>query len=160
MSTKFTREAVQVSPPAPLTVLLQTASQWVMHALVARLHACGHDRVTEAHLVLFGNLDCGTTYASAIAQRMRVSRQAISKTLRELQTLGLVRLENDPVRANQKRVVMTTGGMRLATDARRELADIEARLADRIGREASEALRSILETGWGDAPTEPSGARP
>jgi DNA-binding MarR family transcriptional regulator len=150
---------MQGSPPAPLTVLLQTASQWVMHALVARLHACGHVRVTEAHLVLFGNLDCGTTYASAIAQRMRVSRQAISKTLRELQTLGLVRLENDPVRANQKLVVMSPEGMRLANDARRELADIEARLADRIGREASEALRSILETGWGDAPTEPSGAR-
>jgi DNA-binding MarR family transcriptional regulator len=151
---------MRLSPPAPLTVLLQTAWQWVVHALLARLHAKGYERVTEAHLVLFGNLDCGTTYASAIAQRMRVSRQAISKTLREMQSLGLIALENDPARANQKLVVMTAEGMRLATDARRELADIETQLADRIGREEAEALRGILETGWGDAPTEPSGEGP
>jgi DNA-binding MarR family transcriptional regulator len=91
---------------------------------------------------------------------MRVSRQAISKTLREMQSLGLIALENDPARANQKLVVMTAEGMRLATDARRELADIETQLADRIGRQEAEALRSILETGWGDAPTEPSGEGP
>ena len=116
-----------------------------MHALLARLHACGHDRVTEAHLVLFGNLDCGTTYASAIAQRVRVSRQAISKTLRELQTLGFIRLENDPTRANQKLVVMTTEGMQLANDARRELADIEASLADRIGQENVDRIRGAID---------------
>jgi DNA-binding MarR family transcriptional regulator len=148
---------MRLSPPAPLTVLLQTASQWVMHALLARLHARGHDRVTEAHLVLFGNLDCGTTYASAIAQRMRVSRQAISKTLRELHALGLIRLETDPARGNQKLAVMTPDGMRLATDARQELAQIEARLADRIGRQSYEALRSALESGWGESPADGPG---
>jgi len=105
--------------------------------------------ITEPHLVLFGNLDCGATHAARIAQRMRVSRQAISKSLRELQRLGFIRLEDDPERRNQKLVVMTERGTELALEARGELREIEAEIADHIGASAMEALRLALEKGWG-----------
>ena len=149
MSTKFTTPEASVDVPQPLTVLLGTASQSFLHALMARLRARGYDTVTEPHLVLFGNLDCGATHAAQIAKRMRVSRQAISKTLRELQALDLVRLENDTKRRNQKVVVMTPRGMQLALDAREDLQAIEACLAEQIGKETVAALRHALEQGWG-----------
>lgn len=142
MSTKFTNR------PQPLTVLLSVATGAVLSDLRARLLACGYDGITDSHLVLFGHLDCGATHAALIAQRMGVSRQAISKTLREMETLGILRLAPDPDRGNQKLVVMTEAGERLATDARAALAGIEADLATRIGPEAWPALRNALERCW------------
>lgn len=149
MSTKFTELAASSDLSKPLTVLLEAASKSVLGSLTARLRACGYDTVTESHLVLFGNLDCGATHAAQIAQRMQVSRQAISKTLRELQTLGFVRLEDDPERRSQKLVVMTERGMRLALEARRELLAVEAAIAEEIGSEAMRLLRCSLERFWG-----------
>jgi len=133
----------------PLTVLLETAAQYVLRTLTTRLRERGYVAITEPHLVLFGNLDCGATHAARIAQRMRVSRQAISKTLRELHRLGFISLEDDPDRGNQKLVVMTERGTELALEARGELREIEAEIADQIGASAMEALRLALEKGWG-----------
>lgn len=152
MSTKFTIPSVSVGPPTPLTVLLEAASQSVLQRLHVRLRECGYDTVTEPHLVLFGNLDCGATHAAQIAQRMQVSRQAVSKTLRELQSLGFVRLEDDQARRNQKLVVMTEQGMQLALDAREQLHAIEAEIATEIGTEALSALRCALEAYWTAGP--------
>lgn len=149
MSTEFTTYRELEKHAEPLTVLLETASQSFLRDLTARLRARGYETVTEPHLVLFGNLDCGATHAAQIAQRMGVSRQAISKTLRELQELGFLRLEDDPGRRNQKLVVMVERGMQLALDARAELRRIEAEIADRIGTDAMAALRMALEKGWG-----------
>jgi len=149
MSTKFTTSDAQEGLPEPLTVLLEAASQSVLQTLAARLRARGYGAITEPHLVLFGNLDCGATHAAQIAQRMQMSRQAISKTLRELQGLGFLRLEDDPDRRNQKLVVMMERGIQLALDARSELRSIEAESSDRIGTDAMAALRVALEKAWG-----------
>jgi DNA-binding MarR family transcriptional regulator len=152
MSTKFTTKVITNDSPFPLTVLLGAASQSVLRRLHIRLRESGYEIVTEPHLVLFGNLDCGATHAAQIAQRMQVSRQAISKTLRELQSLALVRLEDDPARRNQKLVVMTEAGMQLALDAREQLHAIEAEIASEIGTEALTALRCALEAYWKSGP--------
>jgi len=149
MSTKFTTKPSVNAVPEPLTVLLETASRSVLRNLTARLRGFGYAMVTEPHLVLFGNLECGGTHAAQIAQRMQVSRQAVSKTLRELQGWGFVRLEDDPERRNQKLVIMTDRGMALALDARRELHAIESALAQEIGPDAMAALRGALEQRWG-----------
>lgn len=144
MSTKFTKSTPAADLPEPLTVLLDAAAHAVFRSLIAALRTRGYDAVTDAHLVLFGNLDCGATHAAQIAQRMQVSRQAISKTLRELQSLGFVRLQDDPARRNQKLVVMTAQGEQLARDAREALHGIETSIAADIGPDALAALRRSL----------------
>ena len=137
-------------PPAPLTVLLQTASHWVMQGLMAALAAKGYTGLTETHLTLLGNLDCGTTHASAVAQRIGLSRQAIYRTIREMEAMSYLELQDDPNRRNQKLVVMTDAGMRLALDARAALAKVEETLGQRVGGKAILALRASLEQSWGD----------
>jgi len=154
MSTKLTSIDSTERLPEPLTVLLEAASQSVLRTLATRLSARGYEEITEPQLVLFGNLDCGATHAARIAQRMRVSRQAISKTLRELQGLGFLQLEDDPDRRNQKLVVMSERGLQLALEARAELRRIEAEISVRIGANAMEALRVALETGWGTSTSQ------
>jgi DNA-binding MarR family transcriptional regulator len=149
MSRKLTTSAAREGLPEPLTVLLGAASQSVLRTLASRLRARGYDSITEAHLILFGNLDCGATHAAQIAQRMQVSRQAISKTLRELEASGFLRLEDDPDRRNQKLVIMTEYGSQFAVEARDDLRGIEAEITYRIGADAMAALRGALEEGWG-----------
>lgn len=151
MSTKLTRSA----SPEPISVLLARAAGSVLHHLAAGVRGQGFDGVSEAHLMLFGHLDCGATHAARIAQRMQVSRQAISKTLRELQDLGFVRLADDPDRRNQKLVVMTARGNELAVAARAELARIEAAMGAMIGAGAMAELRRALEAGWGGDAADP-----
>lgn len=153
MSTKFTTLESAEELAEPLTVLLEAASKSVLRSLLERLRTRGYRDVTEPHLILFGNLDCGATHAAQIAQRMQVSRQAISKTLRELQSLELLRLEDDSQRRNQKIVVMTDLGMQFATDARGALDEVERALAERMGQGTVEKLREALEIGWGRAPS-------
>ncbi len=150
MSTKFTRPPIPGAIDAPLTVLLQTGGLWVLRGVLSRLRARGFDRITEPHLTLLGNLDCGTTHAAAVADRMGVSRQAIARTLREMEASGYLRLERDPVRQNQKVIVMTPEGEKLALAARAALAETEAVLADRIGSRRLEDLREALNADWGE----------
>lgn len=153
MSTKFTTLESAEELAEPLTVLLEAASQSVLRSLLERLRTRGYGDVTEPHLILFGNLDCGATHAAQIALRMQVSRQAISKTLRELQALEFLRLQDDPQRRNQKIVMMTDLGMQFATDARSALNEIERALAERYGQDTMKKLREALEIGWGSAPS-------
>lgn len=150
MSTKFTKHAMDFDPPAPLTVLLQTASRWVMQGLIAELKTKSYTGLTESHLVLLGNLDCGSTYASAVAQRIGLTRQAIYRTVKEMEALGFLSLHDDPLRRNQKLVLMTETGMQLALDARDALSRLEATLGHRIGKDALAAFRNALQQGWGD----------
>jgi DNA-binding MarR family transcriptional regulator len=149
MSTKFTRLAVSSDAEVPMTVLLQTASEWIMRGLLAKLQRLGYQGITDSHMILFGNLDCGTTHAAAIAQRIGVSRQAIHRTLRELEQSGILILQSDPLRRNQNLVVMTDAGKRLALDARAGLAEVELLLGQRIGTAAAKALRDALQAPWG-----------
>ena len=142
---------MRLDPPAPMTVLLQTAQTWLAHSLDTRLAARGHPPLTEAQTALLSNLDCGSTYASAVAQRMGISRQAVYRTVREMAALGLLELQTDPVKRNQKLIVMTDKANALAIDARAVLAEIETELAARIGPADTAALRRALEAGWGDS---------
>lgn len=137
----------QAQTDAPLTLLLQSCSRRVMDGLLARLCA-EFPQVNAAHLTLFGALDCGATHASAAAMRLGISRQAVARTARELEELGLLRLEVDPVQRNRQTLAMTEAGMLLALAGRAALAEVEAELGARIGVAALVALRSALETDW------------
>jgi hypothetical protein len=129
MSTKFPT----LPTPVPLTVLLESATRAVLSRLTQDLRATGHPDVAEPHLILFGNLDCGTTHAAAI-----------SRSLRDMQTMGYLTLSDDPDRGNQKRVTMTPAGMALATAARAALAAIERDLSDQLGPQAVGNLCDML----------------
>jgi DNA-binding MarR family transcriptional regulator len=136
---------------APLTVLLHSGAHWILRGVLNRLRDQGFDRITEPHLTLLGHLDCGATHAAAVAERMGVTRQAIARTLRELEALGYVGLERDPVRKNQKVIVMTAAGESLALAARAALEETEAVLKERIGPTRLQGLREALRAEWGDA---------
>ena len=152
MSTMFTKPAVVTDPPAALPLLLDLANAWVSHGLKSGLASAGFSDVTDSQLSVFANLDCGATSASEVARRMGLSRQGISRTLRDLEAAELVTLEPSPTNSKQKNIVMSERGMALANAARQSLSQTEAALAKKIGPKKMAAFRETLEMAWGDAP--------
>lgn len=128
-----------------------TATQWVNQSVLNLMAAKGYTKLSEPHLNLLANLDCGITQASAVAKQMGISRQAIYRTTRELQQMGFLTLEEDPQQRNKKRISMTKNGMLLATDARAALSQVEIELAKRVGNGGFKNLRATLAADWGEA---------
>ncbi len=145
MSTRLTNTLAQAS----LGQALMTADQWLSASLLRLMRARGHTDLTGAHLAFFAFLECGLTHASDVARRMGISRQAVYKVTRDLERIGVLRLEEDPTDRRQKVIHMTPRGNQVALDARASLAEIEARLAERIGRDSVEQLRAALARDWG-----------
>lgn len=127
------------------------ATKWINQSVLRLMAAKGYAGLREPHLNLLANLECGITKASSVAQQMGVTRQAIYRTTNELQKLGVLTLEEDPSRRNQKRIVMTKKGMQLALDARATLHDLEVELINRLGDSEFTNMRRALEEDWGEA---------
>jgi len=150
MSTSFTMPDSPTPQSRPqLGTLLLAGQQWVMTSLLRLMAERGHADLTAAHLMFLGNLDCGDTYASEVARRMGVSRQAVYRSTRELQRLKVLRLETDAARKTQKIIRMTKHGQQVVTDARACLDVIEATLKDRIGERDLAKLVASLCRDWG-----------
>jgi DNA-binding MarR family transcriptional regulator len=141
--------------------LLLRAFRWFDESLIAALHAAGWPELTRAHSLVFAHLDPGGTRTAEIARRAGISRQAVHQTVQELQQLGLVSLVPDPSNRSAKLVVPTDRGRDSIRVAKTTLAELEDELAQRLGRDQVQALRTALEADWG--PTidgSPGGERP
>jgi DNA-binding MarR family transcriptional regulator len=150
MSTLFTTQPPEIRQNLPLAQLIVNAEQWVNISIVQLMAGRGHTELSPAHLAFIANLDCGSTHASEVARRMGVSRQAVYRTTRELQALGVLQLEDDPERRNQKVIRMTPHGIQVVNDARACNAEVEHALKRRLGARDYDRLVSILRKPWGD----------
>jgi len=146
MSTKFTNE---LSDETPFGLSLIEANQWFSQNLLSLMHARGHTQLSSGHLSFFACLDCGITHASAAARRLGISRQAVYKTTKELQALGILELQEAPDDGRQKVIAMKPLGETIALDARSCLKEIEVHLRDKIGSERLEHLKHSLTEDWG-----------
>lgn len=150
MSTRFTMVDDLPSQARPqLGLLLLGGHQWVMTSLLRLMAERGHAELTAAHLMFLSNLDCGVTYASEVARRMGVTRQAVYRSTRELQRAKILKLETDVDRKTQKIIRMTQHGQKVVLDARSCLEAIEVALGERIGMRDLDRLTSILGKNWG-----------
>lgn len=140
-------------PNLTLFQLILAAQSWFERALTPFLQNEGRKCLGYADLKLLANLNCGTTYASELARRMGVSRQAVNKLTKNLVEAGMIRLEVVPGKSNTKWIVLTDGGVEIIQEIVAELNRMEALLGARIGVNEVAALRKALEADWGA--TEP-----
>nr|WP_202538398.1 MarR family transcriptional regulator [Streptomyces sp. SID8379] len=130
--------------------LLGEGRRWFEEGLLAALEAGGVQPVTPTQTQLFAVLDEGGTTVSELARRMGVTRQTVHQAVHALVAAGLLEQVPDPASARQRLIRRTPAGRHAHDRARRALDRLEARLADRIGAAAVDALRAALEEPWGD----------
>jgi DNA-binding MarR family transcriptional regulator len=130
-------------PKPRLGALLQaTQSAWqqaVRDALDRRQApnlGAGADLLT--HLSLAG------ISQSLLAERLGMSKQAVQQSLDQLEKLGLVRRDPDPVDKRAKYAVLTETGL-FALEARRDAErEVERQWAEELGKKTITRLRKAL----------------
>jgi DNA-binding MarR family transcriptional regulator len=112
--------------------------------LQRRLAADGYGDVRFADGVLFQHLVGGPMTIGALADRLEVTQQAVSKSVADLERRGYVARRPDPDDARARRVALTERGEGAIAGARRHRAAIAAELGERLGSRRVEGARRVL----------------
>jgi DNA-binding MarR family transcriptional regulator len=113
--------------------------------LLQRLAASGHPEVRFAHGNVFQFLDDDGTTVSVLAERAHVTKQAMAQLVAHLEAHGYVERVPDPRDGRAKLVKATARGREVFALARAAIADLDARLDDRLGPEKVAQLRALLD---------------
>ena len=132
--------------PANLVVLLREAYLRLNDVVLARLAQRGHQAVRPAHAAVFQYLDDTGTTVSLLAERARMTKQAMAEQVRHLETHGYVRRVPDPTDGRAKLVLPTDLGNQVIEVAQSLAPEIEQRISALLGAERTSALRADLET--------------
>jgi DNA-binding MarR family transcriptional regulator len=132
--------------PANLVVLLREAYLRLNDVVLARLAQQGHQAVRPAHAAVFQYLDDTGTTVSLLAERARMTKQAMAELVRHLETHGYVRRVPDPTDGRAKLVLPTDLGNQVIQVAQSLVPEIEQRISALLGAERTSALRADLET--------------
>ncbi len=135
-----------------LMIDLLTGVYWFDDALQSALRKHGWDLVTRSQSLLFANLASGEYRQSRLAKNLGVTRQAISQMLSELEQRGLIRLDVDPNDRRARIVRFSKSSAQLRDAASSVLAQLEARLKQRLGAVTYNTMQKGLAADWGELP--------
>ncbi len=100
--------------------------------------------VRASHTTLFPHIDLEGTRISTLAERVGISKQAVSELVEDLDEMGVVEKVPDPSDGRAKLVVFTKAGRKGILDGLELLQDVEAELSARLGKRKMLTLRKIL----------------
>jgi DNA-binding MarR family transcriptional regulator len=132
--------------PANLVVLLREAYLRLNDVVLVRLAQQGHETVRPAHAAVFQYLDDTGTTVSLLAERARMTKQAMAELIRHLEAHGYVRRVPDPTDGRAKLVLPTDRGNEVIEVAQSLAPEIEGRISALLGAQRTAALRTDLET--------------
>ncbi|ERN41579.1 hypothetical protein KR51_00017980 [Rubidibacter lacunae KORDI 51-2] len=115
----------------------------LLEYVAKNLHFMGFEAISPSRLEFLGALDCGVNYGAEIARQLRVSRQMVAKTVKELCQAGY--LEQTEGVGKQKQILFTEQGEHLISAARTVLADLDRVFVNRFGEAQVEKIALQLE---------------
>lgn len=98
-------------------------------------------RLRRSHMALFPHIDLAGTRITELAERLGVSKQAVSQLVDDLEQLGVVSRTPDPDDARARRVVFTERGRAGLLEGLQLLQQLEQELAARMPDGGMQALR-------------------
>jgi DNA-binding MarR family transcriptional regulator len=131
--------------PENLAILLREPFRAMSDQLVETLAARGHAHVRAAHGNVFQYLDDAGTRVGVLAERARMTKQAMAELVAHLEGHGYVERVPDPDDRRAKLVRATGRGREVFGVVREFVAALEARLAARLGQAKVDRLRGLLE---------------
>jgi DNA-binding MarR family transcriptional regulator len=129
---------------ATLQVLFKVARLLDERALARIAEREGAPRLRRSHTSLLPHIDLEGTRVTELADRVGVTKQAVSQLVDELESWGVLARVADPDDARARRVVFTDLGKRGLIEGLSVLEDLEAELASAIGKTPMKDLRRVL----------------
>lgn len=99
----------------------------------------------RAHLALLPHLDAEGTRITALAERLGVTKQAVSQTVAELEALGLLERAPDPSDGRARLVMLTEAGWERIALGLDSLLELERSLNRGLPRGAMAGLNELLD---------------
>ena len=129
--------------------LLRMAWEALQAELYVELRAAGFDDLREVHRPLLRYPPIDGLRPTDLAARLKLSKQATNDVLRDLESLGYLRLERDPTDGRARIVRYTQRGWDLFRTGSRLSQDVGLRWAQAIGQprydQFHETLRAIVD---------------
>ncbi len=139
--------------PALVQMVAATAAPRLRTAFAA----AGLDGIRPAQSVVLVPLASGGLHASDLADRLRVSRQAIAQVIRTLEQQRYVTRVPDPVDARAQLIELTSRGRQVLQVIRSSAVDLEKRWQQTLGKQRLAELRTTLQTLLAAESTESGG---
>lgn len=108
------------------------------------LKQLGYENFRMGHVIMLVHIDLDGTINNVLAQRASVTKQAMSKLVKELQELGFVTTEKHPNDARAILVKLTEKGYQFMLDWKRCVMHIDQRFEEIVGSERLEIVKDIL----------------
>ncbi len=132
--------------PLPLAVLIGAAFDATVAALHERLPALGYPDIRPVHCTnVFRLIDPDGTRPGVLADRARVTPQAMSEFVAYLESRGYLVRVPDPADNRARLVTLTPSGRAAADAALTAFAEIDRQWRDLVGAADHEAARRALE---------------
>ena len=125
--------------------LLFWAEQAVAQQLLAGLKERGYDDVSMAELRLMQQLCLSGARITELAERMKLSKQAIGQLIDSLEKKGLVVRSPDPEDRRAKTISYTTQGYQFIADVIDATLVVEQTISQLTGSENYQRLKSSLQ---------------
>jgi DNA-binding MarR family transcriptional regulator len=127
-----------------LVVLLREAYLALDNLVPARLVARGHEAIRPAHSAVFEYLDETGTTVSRLAERARMTKQAMAELVEHLETHGYVERRPNPSDGRSRLVVPTERGRDVVTIAQAMVPEVEELAERAVGPGRLDRLRADL----------------
>jgi DNA-binding MarR family transcriptional regulator len=112
--------------------------------LLDGLHAKGFEYIRSVHLTLMREMDVDGTRMTTLADRLRLTKQAVSQFVMESEELGLVERRADPSDGRAKIVCFTRTGRRIIDASQTIIQEFEDEFAVAVGERRANAMRETL----------------
>jgi DNA-binding MarR family transcriptional regulator len=132
--------------PRPLPALLTQVKQAALGKLFVRMAEAGFGDVREGHGCVFGFIDVEHgSRLTDLAERSRLTKQAVGEAVAELERKGYLERVPDPRDGRAKVIKLTERGHDAWLTSRRIFAEIEREWAEQLGAELLAGLREAAE---------------
>jgi DNA-binding MarR family transcriptional regulator len=136
-----------MSSRIPNTVELLRDAYTALDALpMTWLAEAGHTAIRPAHTAVFEYLDGDGTTVSTLAERARMTKQAMAELVVGLERLGYVTRIPDPTDRRAKLVALTDRGQDVIAVVRVRVPELERRIDDLLGSARARDLRDALDS--------------
>ncbi len=131
--------------PENLAILRREPFRAMNEQAIGRLAERGHPEVRYAHGNVFQYLDDAGTRVSVLAQRAGMTKQSMAQLVEHLEAHGYVERVPDPDDRRAKLVRTTARGRAVFVVVREFVAEVDARLTERLGAAKMGQLRTLLQ---------------